>query len=339
MELACKILASVSRTILGFGLSLATVLTLSASASAQQDPAPAEPSEEAGEAAAPLDPVAKQREADAKTAYTQAAKAAGEGHLEAALTLYRKADELVPAPAPKFKIALTLDKLGRLAEAVDAYEAFLDVKPDPDKFFSKIDSARERIHALHAIPGKIKVTTKPAAPPNLVLAVDRVPQTESEIVVMPGSHSITAVADGWTGSQTITVGPAETKDVVIEMVADRPAPKLTVTPPPPQPAQPIIVAAPAPAPAPSSHQARTAAYVMFGAASIQAIVGTVFAVQAVHSKSVYQASPTRDNLEAFDRQTVFADAFYATGLVSVVTGVVMLLLDDSPSAKRSSDRP
>lgn len=274
---------------------------------------------------------AKRKDEAAKVAYTQAAKEADAGHFEAALALYRKADELVPAPAPKFKVALTLDKLERFAEAETAYQGFLEIKPDPDKFFSKIESARERIHAIREMPGKLTVKTKPEAPPNLVLAVDRIPQAGSEIVVMPGSHSLTAVADGFTGSQTVSVRPAENKDVLINLVADRPAP-VAQLPPPPAP-----VLATSSVPAVDSHAARTAAYVAFLLFGAEAIAGTVFAFQAVHAKKVYDATPTPENLNAVDRATAFADAFYATGVLSAVGGGVLLLVDRS-SASSTSDR-
>jgi hypothetical protein len=234
---------------------------------------------------------------------------------------------------------VTLDKLERFADAKAAYEAFLDSKPDPDKYFSKIESARDRIKAILEMPSHIKVSTTPASPPNLVVAVDRVPQAGTEMVVMPGTHSLQVVADGFTGSATVMVGPAETKEVAITLVADRPV--LTVPPP---------TAAPAPAPAPaqvivaaggpSRHEARTAAYVAFGLAGVEAIVGTVFAIQAVHEKNVYDASPSPANLASVDRQTAFADVFYATGLISVVGGVVLLLIDpaDAPAAKPSDKK-
>jgi tetratricopeptide (TPR) repeat protein len=274
---------------------------------------------------------AKRKEDAAKDAYTQAAKEADAGRLEAALLLYKKADELVPAPAPKFKVALTLDKLERFAEAETAYQGFLEIKPDPDKFFSKIESARERIRAIAGMPGKLMVKTKPDAPPNLVLAVDRIPQAGNEIVVMPGSHNLTAVADGFTGSQTVSVRPAENKDVLITLVADRPAP-VAQLPAPPAPLLATSAARPV-----DSHSARTAAYIAFLLAGAEVVAGTVFAFQAVHAKNVYNATPSPSNLSAVDRSTAFADAFYATGLLSAVGGTVLLLVDNSSSSS-TSDR-
>ena len=75
------------------------------------------PSEASGETAVARAEEAKRKEEAAKVAYTQAAREADAGRLDAALELYRKADELVPAAAPKFKVELTLDKLERFAEA------------------------------------------------------------------------------------------------------------------------------------------------------------------------------------------------------------------------------
>lgn len=273
------------------------------------------------------------REDAAKQAYKEAAKAAEAGKLEEALALYQKADQLVPAPAPKFKVALTLDKLERFAEAQAAYEAFLEIKPDPDKFFSKVESARDRLRAFLAMPATIEVTTKPSAPPNLVLAVDRMPQPSSTVIVLPGTHTLTAVADGFTGSKTLVVRAAERMAIEIELVPEQPKP--AVLPPPiVRPATPVY----RPVSAPPRHEARTAAYVAFGLAGVQAIVGGIFVIQALSDRDEYDRTPTLENKYAIDRSSAFADAFVAAALTTAVGGVVLLLIDpaDPPASNHSA---
>jgi hypothetical protein len=332
--------ARIERALFG---NLVVCLALSVGAPAR--PAAAQVDDDADDAPPAAPPSAEEvakvaNQQAAKDAYTQAAREADGGNFEAALALFRKADELVSAPMPKYRVAVMLDKLGRLAEAQAAYEDFLDSKPDPDKYFAKIEATRDRMRAFRAMPGRLRLKTLPEAPPNLVFAVDRVPQAGNDIVVMPGPHTVTAVADGFTGSLTLTVGPAEEKDVTIELVADRPAPELapaavaaTSPPPPPAPVYFTAIASP-----PQPH-ARYAAYVMFGLAGVQAVVGSVFAVSAVQSNRDYKNDPTPTNLSTYDRQVVWADAFYATGLVSAVTGVVLLLLDDAGTPAASAPQP
>lgn len=253
----------------------------------------------------------------------------GKGDYAGALEDFKTADELVPGAAPKYWAALTLDKMNKAPDAVAAYQTFLDSKPDAEKFKDKITEATSRIDALKKTPAKVKVATDPAQAPNLKLAVDGAAQPGPELSVAPGHHTITAKADGLEGSQDVDVTFAEQKDVTIKLSQAAPPPVAAATPPPkttPPPAQSATPAATPPATAPvAEHRSNIPAYVTLGLAVVGAGVGTVFGIQALGSKSDYNANPTRDGLDKVERQSLLADMSYAVALTFGVTGVVLLL--------------
>ena len=85
----------------------------------------------------------------AKKAYGEASKLFKEGKYEEALPLFQKADELYPGAAPKHKIAICLDKMGKTEEAVAAYQTFIDSDPG-EKYADRVTEAQKRIDELQA---------------------------------------------------------------------------------------------------------------------------------------------------------------------------------------------
>ena len=143
---------------------------------------------------------------DFANAVAQASAAAGRDEMLRLLTLadyenplacFKLADAYVPGAQPKYRVAASLDKLGRVAEAVAAYEAFLSfVGPTPDdKFKEIVADSKTRHAALKATPSKVKIATTPAALPNMKVTVDGVAQMGPELTLAPGKHTIVVTAD------------------------------------------------------------------------------------------------------------------------------------------------
>jgi tetratricopeptide (TPR) repeat protein len=323
-------------------------LTSVTPAFAQGKPAAAAPAKPAAAApakpaAAPAKPAAaapakkKLTEAQAKDAakkhYKDGEAKFEKGDYAGALADYTAADELVPGAVPKYKIAQSVDKQNKAVDAVAAYQKFLDSNPEAAKHQERIDDAKKRIEALKATPATVKVTVEPVGAANLKLAVDGAAQTGTELSVAPGHHTITATADGLEGKSELDVTFAETKDLTITL---SPVAVAVVAPPvAPAPAAPVA-AAPAKAPeeAPAAEpRSNIPAYVTLGLAVVGAGVGTVFGIQALGSKSDYEANPTRDGLDKVERQSLLADMSFAVALTFGVTGTVLLLTNTSSSAK------
>jgi tetratricopeptide (TPR) repeat protein len=271
----------------------------------------------------PATAIAATPEQEAKDVYLQGAAKFEAGELEVALELFKKAEALVPAPMPKYRIAATLDRLGRPAEAIAAYQTFIDSRPDPDKFFSKVENAKTRIRALARLPAKLRVKTTPEAPPNLVVAIDDVPQSGTELVLAPGTHVITATAGLAKGGQTVELQPGETREVMLSLVE----PQVVIAAPAvvaPPPAPPVVAA---PVQLAKARSSAPVAYALFGLGAAEIVAGGVFGMQALSARKDFEASGSRDSHESAGRQALLADVFFATGATLVLAGAAVLWLD------------
>lgn len=272
----------------------------------------------------------------------EAKKAFGEGKTrfeksdyEGSLTCFKLADAYIPGAKPKHRIAASLDKLGKVAEAVAAYEAFLQfVGPTPDdKFKEDVADAKTRVDALKQTPNKVKVAFAPADAPNAKIAVDGAPQASAELTIPPGKHTVTVTADGYDPAKMdLELGFAETKDVNIT---------LNKTPEPVKTAEPVATVAPtatatatavasatATAPVgPPEQKSYVPAYVTLGLAGAGAVVGGIFGGMALSSKGDFDKNPTVEKADEVDRNALIADMSFAVALTFGVTGAVLLLSD------------
>ncbi|CAN90549.1 hypothetical protein predicted by Glimmer/Critica [Sorangium cellulosum So ce56] len=281
----------------------------------------------------------KQKKDEAKKLYKEAEARFDKGEYAVAADLYRQADEHVPGAAPKYKLALALDKQGLVTEAVAAWQAFLDSKPDAEKFKEKIAEGQARVEALKKTPAKVKVATVPEAPPGLKVAVDGVAQTGKELSVPPGKHTLTVSAEGFAdASQELEVTFAEAREVNVTLTPQAPAPVAATPAQPPTPPPPADVppAQPPPPAAPIEPRSPVPAYVTLGLAGAGVVVGTIFGIQALGAKSDFDDAPTTKTADKVDRFALIADMSFAVALTFGVTGAVLLLSDDSAQAKAAA---
>lgn len=280
----------------------------------------------------------KQKKDEAKKLYKEAEARFDKGEYAVAADLYRQADEHVPGAQPKYKLALSLDKQGLAVEAVAAWQAFLDSKPDAEKFKDKITEAQGRLEALKKTPAQVRVATTPEAPPGLKIAIDGVAQTGTELSVPPGKHTLTVSAEGFAdASQEIEVSFAETRDVSVTLTPQAPPPVAATpaqppTPPPattPPPVQP-------PPTAPVEPRSPVPAYVTLGLAGAGAVVGTIFGIQALSAKGDFDDSPTTKTADRVDRNALIADMSFMVALTFGITGAVLLLSDDTPAETKAA---
>lgn len=279
----------------------------------------------------------KQKKDEAKKAFGEGKTRFEKSDYEGALACYKLADAYIPGAKPKFKVASALDKLGKVTEAVAAYDAYLAfVGPTPDdKFKEEVAEAKTRADALKQTPNKIKLAMAPADAPNAKIMVDGAPQAGTELTIPPGKHTITVTADGYDAAKVdLELGFAETRDVAVP---------LTKTPEPVKTAEPVATVAPtatatatatavATAPVlPPEQKSYVPAYVTLGLAGAGAIVGGIFGGMALSSKGEFDKTPTVDLADATDRNALIADMSFAVALTFGVTGAVLLLSDPKPA--------
>ncbi|WP_437999085.1 PEGA domain-containing protein [Sorangium sp. So ce185] len=281
----------------------------------------------------------KQKKDEAKKLYKEAEARFEKGEYAVAADLYRQADEHVPGAAPKYKLALSLDKQGLATEAVAAWQAFLDSKPDAEKFKDKITEAQGRVEALKKTPAKVKVATAPEAPPGLKIAIDGVAQTGTELSVPPGKHTLTVSAEGFIdSSQELEVTFAEAREVSVTLTPkpQEPVAATPAQPPAPPPAAEVPPAQPPP-PAPATEpRSPVPAYVTLGLAGAGVVVGTIFGIQALGAKGDFDDQPTTKNADRVDRFALISDMSFAVALTFGVTGAVLLLTDDAPAEPKAA---
>jgi hypothetical protein len=73
------------------------------------------------------------------------------------------------------------------------------------------------------------------------------------------------------------------------------------------------------------------AYVTLGIAGASAVVGTIFGVQALSSKSDFDDTPTTELADDTERNALIADMAFGVAITLGVTGVVLLTSDEDPA--------
>jgi hypothetical protein len=267
-------------------------------------------------------PDKKTRDA-ARKAYGEGEKAYAAGDFSAAYTGYSKANDLIPSAHAAYWAAKSLDQSGKADDAIKAYEALL-ADPGSSKIGDdKVSDARTRLATLRAtLIGEITVSTMPST---AALSVDGVPQPGPMPVVLklaPGPHKLTLTADGFDAKEVDLQVSAGTK--VEQRVELQPH---FVPPPPPPPPEPVIAPPAAPPPAPMPHS-KVPAIVTLGIAGAGAVVGTIFGVKALSSKSDFNNNPTTKSADDTERNALIADMAFGVAITLGVTGIVLLTTSD-----------
>ena len=272
----------------------------------------------------------------ARKAYGEGEKAYAAGDFAAAYTGFSKANELVPAPQAAYWAAKSLDGQGKSDAAISAYEKLLT---DPD--FGKLGDektadARARLAELKGkLAGEISVVT---TPPGAAVTVDGAAQTgETPLTVKlaPGPHKLSVSAAGFEPKEVdLDVKGGEKSEQKLELVA-----KAAPPPPPPEPV--VEAPAPPPPPPPPPPRSKVPAYITLGIAGAGAVVGTIFGVKALSSKSDFDDKPTGSAADKTERNALIADMAFGVAITLGVTGIVLLTSDDSapPGAAKLEKLP
>ena len=274
--------------------------------------------------AAKAGPDKKTRDA-ARKAYGEGEKAYAASDFAAAYSAFSKALELIPTPAAAYWAAKSLEQSGKTEDAVNAYEALL---ADPNVSHlgdEKLSDVHTRLATLKA--GQVGEVTVSSAALGAQLSVDGVAQPGLLPVVLklaPGPHKLTLTAPGFDAKDVDLDVKAGTKldqkvDLVQHIAAPEPLPVPEVAPSPPPP------------PPPEKHS-QVPAYVTLGIAGGGAIVGTIFGIQALSSKSDFNKNPTSKKADDTERNALIADMAFGVAVTLGVTGIVLLTSGDDTSA-------
>jgi tetratricopeptide (TPR) repeat protein len=280
-------------------------------------PPPAKPAKPAppGKGGAPASPDPKE---EAKKAWEEGQTKFEAGDYQGALEAYQRADTLYPGAAPKHKIALSLDKLGKAREAIAAYKVFVDSSPG-EKFAEKVAESNKRIGELEAtLPAVINVKIAPENLKGVAITVDGNPMQGTRLEVSAGEHTVVVTAEGHEpATQSVTVKGDEQRELAVTL-------------------KPVVKAAPKPVPVPEEEEgggSNVPAYVTLGIAGAGVVLGVVFGVLALQAKNDFDEkveTPGTDPAELTDladsaeRSALIADMSFGVALTFGITGIVLL---------------
>ena len=328
--------AQSARVVTGLLAGLFATTLLATPAAAADAPTKATASK-AGAAPAAKPPTKKQKDA-ARKAYADGEKAYNGGDYAGAVVAFQKANDAIKSPQADYWIAKALDQQNKTDDAIAAYESFL-AEPDASKVGEqKLGDAQQRLDALKAtLPGEVPLETDPAT---AVVAVDGAPQQgESPLTLKltPGKHHVSVSSPGFQTKELdldVKGGTQNPKQTIALMKEVPPAPVVAAAAAPPP-------AAPPPPPPPPEEHSKVPAYVTLGIAGAATVVGTVFGIKALNSKSDFDKNPTTKTADDTERSALIADMAFGVAITLGVTGIVLLTSDDDSGApaKSSSAKP
>ena len=250
---------------------------------------------------------------EAKEAYKEGKTAFDKGDYPTALTHFQKADELYPGFAPKHQIALCFDKLGKVAEAIAAYRAFINSKPD-QKYADRVVEAGKRIAELETqLPATVTLAVTPPTVEGMTITVDGQPAQGPELQLPPGEHTIIITAPGHSPvTETVSVSGGQKMDLPVTLTPEGP-----VVPPPgddddddgaDDPGLPLKIAG----------------FAVGGVAIAAGVVSGAFGVMALGSKSDFESTPTNELADDAESQALVSDIFLGVGVGCAIGAGVLL---------------
>jgi hypothetical protein len=148
-------------------------------------------------AATAVAPVAAQQpsgEARARSLFELGVAAAAEERWDEAVALFRSSLEIAERPATAYNLAVALDRLALVREALAALETYF-------RLAGPADSRRDNAEALRReLGGRIASLRIEVEPPEALVEIDGEPQPGSgrrrEIAIDPGEHVVRVAAEG-----------------------------------------------------------------------------------------------------------------------------------------------
>jgi hypothetical protein len=299
-------------------LALVSVLHTSLAAWAQ---APAAAPPPAAAPAPPADAAVAATRDQARAAYQAGQEAYGQGQYAAAEAHFARADAILPAVQAKYWRAMSLDKLGDVAGAFAAFGVVLTDARKDDLGADKLEAAAARQRELGAVPADLLISTVPAGAHVQVSGVDLASPTPVSLRLAPGRHRLVITLPGYASQQlelNATPGAKLRPNLtLLPVAAAAPTPVPSLTAPPPDTSL------------PAAPRSLVPGYVTLGIAGAAAVVGTVFGIRALGDKKDYDDAPSTRHADDVERNALIADMAFGVSLTLGITGIVLLLADDS----------
>ena len=286
------------------------------------------------------EPTPSERET-ARTLMAEGRELRTKGDHQGALVRFRKAHEIMKIPTTALELGKTLNQLGKLLEAREAF-LFAARHPvaagEPVQFGPAREEAAKLAESIAPQIPAVKVTVVGGGS-DLRLSIDGVDVGQKALDVSwkldPGHHVIVATGGGKTQKAEIDLAAdGTTKDLSIDLSS---APAVTAPTPTPTPT-------PAPTPSDDAKPSRTWVYVGYGVAGVFAIGGGVLGMLTVSKTHTIRDQCNGDHCPAALHDDIATaklmgnlstGAFVVAG-VGVVIGTIAVLRGPSVETKTGS---
>lgn len=141
------------------------------------------------------------------------------GNFEKSLHEFRRAYDLLHHPDFMYRIALAHDRLGHLEEAVSSYRKFLEMAPETDDRAQIERTIEELEDRLERTSPAIEVDTHPSGA-DVFVGDEEEPRgvTDLELDVDPGRHDLLILKDGFVPMErTVSVERGQTVTLDVEL--------------------------------------------------------------------------------------------------------------------------
>ncbi|WP_169927591.1 PEGA domain-containing protein [Labilithrix luteola] len=295
---------------------------------AHAEPAPASSNARgASPAVAPADAKAARKLFDVAKARYDASDYAG------ALVQFHEANRLEPSPQVQRFIGFCLDRLGKLAPALEAYESFL--ASAPASMQKEVDETAARVAVLKAIPGKVRVETTLLGGMVSVDGRDVGPLPQEDLELSPGKHEVRITIAGYPPIVRELDVPHVAKITLrVPLAAPEMASPAPVEPEPPAHAD---DAPPASAARPPARPSKVPMYVAGAVALAATGVGATFGLMALGHKSDFDKNPNAASASGAESAAIIADVAFGIGLAAAVTTAVMFFNEGKGGEGKASE--
>lgn len=146
---------------------------------------------------APTPPARTEAElASARQLFAEALRDERDRRFDVALDGFRRVRDVRDTAPVEYRIATCLEGLGRLAEAMSAYEAAIRLTEGDASGADVAAGSQERVDALSRRVAHLHVALSTHAPADAAIRVDGKARGSGDIVLDPGSHRVEATATG-----------------------------------------------------------------------------------------------------------------------------------------------
>ena len=300
-------------------------------------------------------PATPEQIAAARSVGTEGIEAAEAGDCVRAIDRLQRAEALFHAPTTLERLGECQIAMGRIVAGTESLNRVLrEPMPasPPPAFVAAQARARKALEAALPKLGQIFVHVDKPADVTPTVHVDgellAAALLDVDRPMDPGTHRVDATAPGYrTAESTVTVLSGRKSEVLLKLEVDPnaapppaplPTPPPSTTPPAASGAQ--STSTPTPPSPPSSGSSHLPAYVAFGVGGVGLLVGTVFGVMALGSKSTLDSAcgadkgcpgSSQSDIDAVGTRATISTVGFLIGAVGVATGTVLLFTAGKPT--------